>query len=148
MEGLITVCRTLGDAKTSEYLTEATTVLENLLLDNQTHPEIKLRLQRKFAGLYQLEVDTLVESGKKINALEKAEARKNFCLQWMRAGSPNRTDSPTYLQIRYLLANNTATAIIYWHLSPVSLTAFIITPDNFQAISTPCLLYTSDAADE
>jgi CHAT domain-containing protein len=36
-----------------------------------------------------------------------------------------------------LLANNTATAIIYWHLSPVSLTAFIITPDKFQAISTP-----------
>jgi hypothetical protein len=96
MEGLITVCRSLGDPKTSEYLTEATTSLENLLLDNQTHPKIKLRLQRKFAGLYQLEVDTLVKSGEKVNALEKAEARKNFCLQWMRAGSPNRTDSPTY----------------------------------------------------
>ncbi|MEG5059232.1 CHAT domain-containing tetratricopeptide repeat protein [Microcoleus sp. A2-C5] len=137
MQGLITVCRSLGDPKTSEYLTEATTVLENLLLDNQTHPEIKQRLQRKFAGLYQLEVDTLVEFGKKINALEKAEARKNFCLQWMRADSPNRTDSPTYPQIRDLLANNTSTAIIYWHLSPVSLTAFIITPDKFETITTP-----------
>jgi len=137
MQGLITVCRSLEDPKTSEYLTEATTVLENLLLDNQTHPEDKLRLQRKFAGLYQLEVDTLVEFGKKINALEKAEARKNFCLQWMRAASPNRTDSPTYPQIRDLLANNTATAIIYWHLSPVSLTAFIITPDKFETITTP-----------
>ncbi|MEG4542470.1 CHAT domain-containing protein [Microcoleus sp. Aus8_D2] len=136
MQGLITVCRSLGEPKTSDYLTEATNALENLLLD-QTHPEIKLRLQRKFAGLYQLEVDTLVKSGNQINALEKAEARKNFCLQWMRAASPNRTDSPTYLQIRDLLANNTATAIIYWHLSPVSLTAFIITPDNFQTISTP-----------
>ncbi|MEG5140509.1 MULTISPECIES: CHAT domain-containing protein [unclassified Microcoleus] len=137
MQRLITVCSSLEDPKTSEYLTEATTVLENLLLDNQTHPEDKLRLQRKFAGLYQLEVDTLVEFGKKINALEKAEARKNFCLQWMRPGSPNRTDSPTYLQIRDLLANNTATAIIYWHISPVSLIAFIVTPDNFQTISTP-----------
>src|SRR4028118_555121 len=55
----------------------------------------------------------------------------------MRAGSPNRTDSPTYLQIRYLLTNNTATAIIYWHLSPVSLTAFIITLEKFEVISTP-----------
>jgi hypothetical protein len=128
MQGLITVCRSLGDPKTSEYLTEATTVLENLILDNETHPEIKLRLQRKFAGLYQLEVDTLVESGDKVKALEKAEARKNFCLQWMRAGWQNRTESPTYPQIRDLLANNTETAIIYWHLSPVSLTAFIITP--------------------
>ena len=137
MEGLITVCRSLGEPKTSEYLTEATTVLENLLLDNESHPEIKLRLHRRFAGLYQLEVDTLVKSGKKINALEKAEARKNFCLQWMRAGSPNRTDSPTYRQIRDLLANNTATAIIYWHLSPVSLTAFIITLEKFEVISTP-----------
>jgi len=132
MQGLITVCHSLGDPKTSEYLTEATTVLENLLLDNQTHPETKQRLQRKFAGLYQLEVDTLVEFGKKINALEKAEARKNFCLQWMRAASPNPTDSPTYPQIRDLLANNTATAIIYWHLSPVSLTAFIITQTIFK----------------
>ncbi|MDQ2099779.1 MAG: CHAT domain-containing tetratricopeptide repeat protein [Tychonema bourrellyi B0820] len=137
MVGLITVCRSLGDPKTSEYLTEATTVLENLLLDNQTHPKIKLRFHRKFAGLYQLEVDTLVESGKKINALEKAELRKNFCLQWMRAGWQNRTDSPTYPQTRDLLANNTETAIIYWHLSPVSLTAFIITLEKFEVITTP-----------
>ncbi|MEG5031546.1 CHAT domain-containing tetratricopeptide repeat protein [Microcoleus sp. AT3-D2] len=137
MQGLITVCRSLGDAKTTEYLTEATTVLENLILDNQTHPEIKLRLQRKFAGLYQLEVDILVESGHKVKALEKAELRKNFCLQWMRATSQNRTDSPTYPQIRDLLANNTETAIIYWHLSPVSLTAFIITLEKFEVISTP-----------
>ncbi|MEP6524526.1 CHAT domain-containing protein [Microcoleus vaginatus DQ-U2] len=137
MQGLITVCRSLGDTQTSQYLTEATTVLEKLILDDETHPEIKLRLKRKFAGLYQLEVDTLVESGDKVNALEKAEARKNFCLQWMRAASPNRTESPTYPQIRDLLANNTETAIIYWHLSPVSLTAFIITPDKFEVISTP-----------
>ena len=41
MQGLITVCRSLGDPKTSEYLTEATTVLENLILDNETVPEIK-----------------------------------------------------------------------------------------------------------
>ncbi len=137
MQGLITVCRSLGDPKTSEYITEATTVLENLILDNETHPEIKQRLQRKFAGLYQLEVDILVESGNKVNALEKAESRKNFCLQWMRATSQNRTASPTYPQIRDLLTNNTATAIIYWHLSPVSLTAFIITPDKFEVIATP-----------
>ncbi len=137
MQGLITVCRSLGDAKTKEYIAEATTVLETLLLDNQTHPEIKQRLQRQFAGLYQLEVDILVESGKKINALEKAESRKNFCLQWMRATSQNRIDSPTYPEIRDLLTNNNATAIIYWHLSPVSLTAFIITPDKFEVIATP-----------
>ena len=137
MQGLITVCRSLGDPKASEYLTEATILLEQLILDNETHPEIKQRLQRKFAGLYQLEVDILVESGDKINALEKAEARKNFCLQWMRAVAPKPTASRTYPQIRDLLANNTATAIIYWHLSPVSLTAFIITPDKFETITTP-----------
>ena len=145
LQGLITVCCSLGDAKTSEYLTEATTVLENLILDNETHPEIKLRLQHTFVGLYQLEVDTLVESGDKVNALEKAEARKNFCLQWMRAGWQNRTESPTYPQIRHLLANNTETAIIYWHLSPVSLTAFIITLQKFEVISTPlCDLFPKD----
>jgi tetratricopeptide (TPR) repeat protein len=145
LQDLITVCRSLGDPKTNKYLTEATTVLENLILDNETYPEKKLRLQRKFAGLYQLEIDTLVESGNKVKALEKAEARKNFCLQWMRAGWQNRTESPTYPQIRDLLANNTETAIIYWHLSPVSLTAFIITPDKFEVIATPlCDLFPKD----
>ncbi|PSB38065.1 prenyltransferase, partial [filamentous cyanobacterium Phorm 46] len=111
----------------------------------ETHPEIKQRLQRKFAELYQLEVDMFVEAGEKVNALEKAEARKNFCLQWMRATSPNRTASPTYPEIRDLLANNTETAIIYWHLSPVSLTAFIITLEKFEVISTPlCDLFPKD----
>jgi len=137
LQELFTVCRSLGDPKASEYLTEANILLGNLISENDTDPENKLRLQRKFAEFYQLEVDKLVESGDRVNALEKAEFRKNLCLQWMRAGSPNRTDSPTYYQIRNFLANNTATAIIYWHLSPVSLTAFIITPDKFQAISTP-----------
>jgi len=137
LQDLITVCHSLGDPKTNEYLTEATTVLENLILDNETPPEIKLRLQRKFPGLYQLEVDTLVEAGDKIKALEKAEARKNFCLQWMRAGWQNHPENPIYPQIRDLLANNTETAIIYWHLSPVSLTAFIITLEKFEVISTP-----------
>ena len=137
LQGLITVCRSLGDPKASDYLTEATILLEQLILDNETHPEIKLGLQRKFAGLYQLEVDTLVESGDKVNALEKAESRKNFCLQWMRATSPNPTASPTYPQIRDLLAKNTETAIIYWHLSPVFMTAFIITSDKFEVITTP-----------
>ncbi|MEG4088035.1 tetratricopeptide repeat protein [Microcoleus sp. Pol12B4] len=135
-QDLITVCRSLGDPKISQYLTEATLLLEDLILNHETHPEIKLRLQRRFAGLYQLEVDTLVESGDKVKALEKAELRKNFCLQWMRPGWQNHTDSPTYPQIRDLLANNTETAIIYWHLSPVSLTAFIITLEKFEVIST------------
>ncbi|MEG4525230.1 CHAT domain-containing tetratricopeptide repeat protein [Microcoleus sp. C2D2] len=145
MQDLITVCRSLGDTKTSEYLNKATILLEQLILDNKTHPEIKQRLQRKFAGLYQLEVDTLVESGDKVKALQKAELRKNFCLQWMRAGWQSRTESPTYPQIRDLLANNTETAIIYWHLSPVSLTAFIITLEKFEVICTPlCDLFPKD----
>ncbi len=139
MQGLIAVCQSLGDPQTKEYVTEATTVLENLLLDNETHPEIKQRLQRKFAGLYQSEVDILAQSGDKVKALEKAESRKNFCLQWMRAVAAKPTNSPTYSQIRDLLANHTATAIIYWHLSPVSLTAFIITPDKFETIATPVI---------
>ncbi|MEG4066561.1 CHAT domain-containing tetratricopeptide repeat protein [Microcoleus sp. Pol11C2] len=143
LQGLITVCRSLRDAKASEYLKEATILLEQLIDDN---PDIKLRLKRKFAGLYQLEVDTLVESGDKVNALEKAELRKNFCLQWMRAGWQNHTDSPTYPQkIRDLLAKNTETAIIYWHLSPVSLTAFILTLEMFEVICTPlCDLFPKD----
>ncbi|MGL4377983.1 MAG: CHAT domain-containing protein, partial [Microcoleaceae cyanobacterium] len=126
LQGLIIVCRSLGDAKTNEYLTTATTLLEQLLLDSNTDPLKKQLLSRKFAGFYQLEVDKLVESGDKVKALQKAEQRKNFCIKWMEKGWQTQVDSPTFPQMQALLNGDTTKAIIYWHLSPVTLTAFII----------------------
>ncbi|MEY3866605.1 MAG: hypothetical protein RLZZ338_496, partial [Cyanobacteriota bacterium] len=120
LQGLIMVCRSLGDAKTNEYLTTATTLLEQLLLDSKTGPLQKQLLSRKFAGFYQLEVDTLVESGDKVKALQKAEERKNFCIKWMEKGWQTQVDSPTFPQMQELLNGDTTKAIIYWHLSPVT----------------------------
>jgi tetratricopeptide (TPR) repeat protein len=126
LQGLIIVCRSLGDAKTNEYLTTATTLLEQLLLDSQTDPLKKQLLSRKFAGLYQLEVDNLVQSGDKVQAIEKAEERKNFCLKWMEKGWQTQVDRATFPQMQELLNGDFKKAIIYWHLSPVTLTTFII----------------------
>ncbi|WP_449416995.1 CHAT domain-containing protein [Phormidium nigroviride] len=137
LQDLIVVCRSLGDPKTNEYLDEATNLLENLILDDDTPPEKKLRLARKFAGIYQLGVDKLVESGDKVKAIETAEKRKNFCLKWMQQGWQQLLDSTNFSQMQELLKKDSQTAIIYWHLSPVTLTTFIITPEKFEAISTP-----------
>ncbi|MDB9514613.1 CHAT domain-containing protein [Kamptonema animale CS-326] len=138
LKDLIIVCLDLGDfAEADEYLNTGTTLLEHLLLDPNTDPLKKLQLQRKFPEFYQLEVDKLVRLDKWDEALQKAEKRKNSCLKWMREGWQTQIDSPTFPQMQELLKNNPQTAIIYWHLSPVTLTTFIITPEKFEAISTP-----------
>ena len=137
LQDLIIVCHSLGDSKTNEYLDEATTLLENLILADDTHPEKKLRLTRKFAGIYQLAVDKLVKSGDKVKAIETAEKRKNSCLKWMQQGWQQPPESPNFSQMQELLKNDSQTAIIYWHLSPVSLTTFIIRHErNIQIIAT------------
>ncbi|NES95824.1 MAG: tetratricopeptide repeat protein [Desertifilum sp. SIO1I2] len=143
LQGLVTVCRSLGDAEAEEYLNTATTMLEQLMLDSS--PAKRLLLQRKFAGLYQLEVDGLVQSGAWTKALETAEKRKNFCLQWMTGWQErDAIPSPTYPEILTLLAPNptspkpAATALLYWHLSPATLTTFILKPhQELQTLSTP-----------
>jgi CHAT domain-containing protein/tetratricopeptide (TPR) repeat protein len=137
LQDLITVCRSLEDPKTNEYLDEATNRLENLILAADTPPEKKLKLTRKFAGLYQLGVDKIVASGDKVKALEIAEKRKNSCLKWMQQGWQQPPESPNFSQMQELLKKDSQTAIIYWHLSPVSLTTFIIRHErDIQIIAT------------
>ncbi len=147
LQALIIVCRALGDSQADEYLDQGTNLLENLRLDHDTPAEIKLRFNRKFSAFSQFKIEQLVQSGQQILALETAERRKNQSLKWMETGwqNPDQIDSPTFAQIQGLLTNQPQTAIIYWHLSPFSLTTFIIRHSGDpQVITTDIYPFTLD----
>jgi CHAT domain-containing protein/tetratricopeptide (TPR) repeat protein len=129
LQDLIIVCRGLGESKEAHgWLLEGTELLEQLLQDTSS-PRNKIRLKRKFAGFEQLIVDELAQSSqpqKQIEALERAEQRKNLCLSWFRHGwSDAPPSSPKYQAIQNLL--NPHSAAIYWHVSPAAITTFILT---------------------
>ena len=109
-------------------LEKGTQLLEKLLREPKSEQE-KITLDSKLAAFNQMRVDILAQSEvaeKHIEALETAEVRKNTCLAWLREGSIY-DQPPTgfeFKQTEKLL--NPKTAAIYWHLSPIAITTFII----------------------
>ncbi|MCD8485184.1 MAG: CHAT domain-containing protein [Desertifilum sp.] len=99
------------------------TDLFNRLLAECKSPAKKQQLERQFASFRQLTVDIIIQSGEPIAALELAEQGKNTCLSWFL----DIDQSPTYSEIQQLLTPTTA--IVYWHLSPIALHTFLLTPD-------------------
>jgi CHAT domain-containing protein/tetratricopeptide (TPR) repeat protein len=145
LQDLIIVCRGLDEAKEAHgWLLEGTELLEQLLQDTSS-PRNKIRLKRKFAGFEQLIVDELAQSSqpqKQIEALERAEQRKNLCLSWFRHGWIDElSHSPKYNEIQNLL--NPHSAAIYWHVSPAAITTFILTYNQFPLVVRPKVIPTS-----
>ncbi|MDL5056860.1 CHAT domain-containing protein, partial [Geitlerinema calcuttense] len=99
------------------------TDLFNRLLAECKSPAKKQQLERQFASFRQLTVDIIIQSGNWCAALELAEQGKNTCLSWFL----DINQSPTYSEIQQLLAPTTA--IVYWHLSPIALHTFLLTPN-------------------
>jgi tetratricopeptide (TPR) repeat protein len=102
-------------------------LLQQLLNQTTRSEQSKKQLALKFAGLRQLGVDLAVNVGDLVEAWEIAEERKNTCLKLLISDGNDeiaQNDSPSYDTIQQLL--NSTTAIIYWHLSPISLHTFII----------------------
>ncbi len=161
LKGLIKTYRATRDeeeAKTYENI--AVNLLEKLL--NETSPGYKIVLLRKFSGFFQLRVDRLARSqdiAKQKEALELAEARKNISLAWLQGKSNNKLPiiwllireidiiagilflhqipSPNYEEMQQIWPQLLPqTAIIYWHLSPVSLTTFLLLENHFQTFTT------------
>ncbi|MBZ8182103.1 CHAT domain-containing protein [Oscillatoria salina] len=143
---LVIAYRSVGDEeKAKQTWDTAIVILEKWLLEIPDRLN-KDRLTRKFDRLYQLEVDRLAQSTnptEKIQALVLAEARKNLCLTWMQP----TPESPHYQEILPLLTNrsdsgNQNRAIIYWHLSPVTITTFILKPNaELKTFSTPTTIF-------
>jgi len=131
LQDLIIVYSAIGDRPhAKKWGNIAIVLLEQLLLDTPTE-SIKQKLSEKFTGLYQLEVDRLAQSLQPkhhIQALELAEERKNLCLKELQPRPAARpfAESPNYAQIQSLIPPNAAA--LYWHISPVGITTFIVKP--------------------
>ncbi|MEM9541233.1 MAG: CHAT domain-containing protein, partial [Cyanobacteria bacterium P01_E01_bin.42] len=120
LQDLIPVCVDIKlDQEASQHLKKGIILLERHL-ENKP-PREQERLSRKFSPFYQLKVEEFIRNGDLIQAIETAEERKNYCLQWF----PQTPEKLEFSQIQQHLCTPT-TAILYWHLSPVSLSTFLI----------------------
>ena len=128
LEELIKVCRDLGETAQVRALGKDGTAILQLLLQETTSEKKRIQLKRKFSGLAGLQIDNLAKSFKRshqVKAIEEAEQHKNDCLSWFQNNhSHNVNFSPKYSDIQKLLDSHTA--IIYWHISPVAFTTFIL----------------------
>jgi len=125
IQSLIKVLLSLGQITQAQELQHrAANLLQELLSDETRSEESKKQLALRFAGIGQLAVDFLVESGDLVEAWELAEQGKNACLQWLMFGWQDEIYSLNYRSVQHLL--NPCTAIIYWHISPAALHTFII----------------------
>ena len=130
LQGLVKANLAIGRAEEAEHWENTAVNLFETMLQ-ESSPRYRIILLRQFSGLYQLRVDRLAKSPnqeQQIAALELAEKRKNLSLSWMQGNE--ETPSPNYEEIRQLLTPQTA--LVYWHLSPLSLTTFILTATDFQ----------------
>jgi tetratricopeptide (TPR) repeat protein len=116
--------------------TQAFEILQDLLNAQPTFAG-KKHLQIEYHSLRQLDVDLFITSGDNINALVAAELDKNNRLTWLLSALAETTISPSYAEMQQLLATTEASAqtgIVYWHLSPDSLTTFILTANDSQPL--------------
>lgn len=102
-------------------------LLRYLLNDPNLSDYAKNQLTLKFVGFYQLTVDIAVQSNQLVQAWEIAEQGKNACLAWLIDGINTNVGLASWNNIKQLL--DPSTAIVYWHLSPASLTTFILKHD-------------------
>ncbi|MEM8637188.1 MAG: tetratricopeptide repeat protein [Cyanobacteria bacterium P01_G01_bin.54] len=79
----------------------------------------------QMAVLHQLRVDLGLQLGELLAALEWAEYSRNFSLAWLWERLPLQEGSPKWPAIQRRLDEQTA--IVYWHLSPLALTTFLVT---------------------
>jgi len=96
------------------------------LLNSPQSSHQKKQLRAKFIVFAQMQVDELAADGAITLALQAAEANKNLYLSWILDAQNTNIFSPSYAEIQQLVKPQTA--LIYWHLSPLALTTFLILP--------------------
>ncbi|MEA5504917.1 tetratricopeptide repeat protein [Halotia wernerae UHCC 0503] len=137
LQSLIKALLGVGETAQAQELQQHSINLLQQLLSEPTRPEeSKKQLALKFTGLWQLAVDVHVDYGDLVEAWEMAEQIKNSCLNWLLFDWNEEIYSPSYESVQQLLNPNTA--IIYWHISPVTLHTFIIK----DAAPSPILVFT------
>ena len=121
---MIQAYASLGENLTVKGLIQSGAELLDKLISNSSRSDYKKYLALKFNDFKQLTINNYVEEKQLVTAIEKAEESKNSGLTWLLSGWSEEINSPNYQQMQQLL--NQTTAIIYWHLSPVALTTFVL----------------------
>jgi tetratricopeptide (TPR) repeat protein len=125
---MIRVLLAQGDIVAAQTYRKAGVTLLLTLLNQAPTSLQKQNLEAEFSGFSQIAVDVWLQAGEPITALETAERYKNRCLTWILEAWQETVISPSYATMQTLCTQDTA--VVYWHLSPDSLTTFIFTDKN------------------
>jgi CHAT domain-containing protein/Flp pilus assembly protein TadD len=123
----------LGDLEQVRTCREQGLEIFRQILNNAPTPTQKQQLEQQFSGFSQLQVDSLLRETNPTTALETAERYKNRTLTWLLDSWQETITSPSWADMRSLLTPSTAA--LYWHLSPESLTTFLLTPESSEPIA-------------
>ncbi|GAB4375221.1 MAG: hypothetical protein Kow00121_20660 [Elainellaceae cyanobacterium] len=136
--GVLSALRETDEAQTLQR--QGSDLLRRLLSDPTRSPKQQRSLLSKQSIFDQVSVDIAAQMGDVIKALQLAEHGKNTCLRWML--EINEPPEITYADIQHWLPPTTA--LLYWHLSPSTITTFVILPgqDRPQLIPAPISLPT------
>lgn len=77
-------------------------------------------------------VDELIRQNQAIAALEVAERQRNRRLAWILDQQDDTLISPSFADMKAFLRDETA--VVYWHISPESITTFLMTPKHDEPI--------------
>lgn len=122
IEELIRVFLALRKIPEAEHLQREGLDLLNRLRNQSSSAQRRKALALKFAGFNQLTVDIYVRTGRVLDAWRTAEQGKNVCLTWLLWEQELLV--PSYEEAQQLL--DASTVAIYWHLSPIALTTFVL----------------------
>jgi tetratricopeptide (TPR) repeat protein/CHAT domain-containing protein len=126
----------LAEKEDFKVLQETAIQLLEDLQNPKATPAAKSILKRQLAESYQRQVDLLAQHNP-TKALELAEECKDRWIGSLRDGWNYQPLRPTYAQMQTLLSPRTAA--LYWHLSPDTLTTFILKqnhpPQVFQSVA-------------
>lgn len=120
-------------------LLEGAIKLQTFKQEANLTPEQELQLEHQYAGLQHMQVDWLVQQNQLKEAILWAEQCKDQTLGRWRFGLEYESGSLKYADLQSLL--NPQRAIIYWHVSPIAVSTFVLKynhdPLLFSLDSTP-----------
>jgi CHAT domain-containing protein/Flp pilus assembly protein TadD len=128
LELMIRVLLAQGDTAATQTHRKAGGTLLLTLLNQAPTSLQKQHLEAEFSGFSQIAVDVWLQAKEPITALETAERDKNRCLTWILEAWQETVIFPSYAKMQTLCTPDTA--VVYWHLSPDSLTTFVFTDEN------------------
>jgi tetratricopeptide (TPR) repeat protein len=127
LKDLIKVLSGLGQNEEADELGRLGTEHLQRLMSEATDTLKQQNLALSYACFEQLTVDSYIRSGQLVEAIKIAEMGKNTCLSWLFSACRSEAEAPNQ---QLWQSFDSSTAAVYWHLSPATLTTFILKPDT------------------